>query len=602
MPNLYLLMKELKHLNKYFWRYRWRMFAGILFILLSNWFSVLQPQVIGKAIDYVTAELRTPEKVDKAAITWNLVWFGGTVLVYALLMGIFMYFMRQTIIVMSRLIERDLRNEIFEHYENLDTAFYRRNNTGDLMSRVTEDVNKVRMYVGPAILYGVNLIGSFLLTLVAMLQISPELTFYTLLPLPVLSFSIYQISKRINMRTGIVQKQLAKLNSTVQEVFSGIRVVKTYVREKEMEEHFAEECEDYRQKSLSLVKTDALFFPTTLLLIGCSTILTLYVGGSQVMAGKATTGDITAFVIFISKLTFPFMAIGWIASIIQSASASQKRINEFLKTQPSLKTLAASTSTVDTNAPYIAFDNVGFTYQDSGITGLKNVSFDIKAGETIAIVGRTGSGKSTLAELLLRMYDVNTGQIRFNGQDIRSLQPSELRRSIGYVPQDVFLFSDTVSNNIRFGKRSATQEEVEQYAKYAAVYNDINDLPEGFNTVIGERGVTLSGGQKQRLSIARALIKQPDLILLDDCLSALDAKTEHQITAYLKEACAGKTTIVITHRIYASLQFDKILVLENGELSQVGTHEELIEKGGYYADLLEQQRLSDVSVFADNVN
>lgn len=519
-----------------------------------------------------------------------LLYFAGLVLLQALLMGIFMYFMRQTIIVMSRLVEYDLRKEIFEHYEKLSLAFYKRNNTGDLMARITEDVSKVRMYIGPAVLYGINLISLFIMVIYAMLLVSPKLTLYCLAPLPLLSVSIYYVSNLINKRSEIIQQQLARLNSIAQEVYSGIRVVKSYVQEKPMAAHFARESEDFKVKSLRLAKVDAYFYPLMLLMVGASTLLTVYVGGLQAIKGEVTPGNIAEFVIYVNMLTWPVTAIGWIASIMQQAAASQKRINEFLHIQPDIANPVNHPIPIKGN---IVFNNVNFVYPDTGIKALDGLTFSLGAGQKMAIVGRTGAGKTSIADLLVRMYDVTDGVITIDGQDIRSIDLNNLRSRIGYVTQDVFLFSDTVAGNIAFGKPQADRTNIENFARYAAVYNDIVDLPEGFDTMVGERGVTLSGGQKQRVSIARALIKQPDIVVLDDCLSAVDTNTEKQILAYFNEALADKTAIIITHRIYSLLQFDKIIVVENGRIIEEGTHDSLLAQKGYYAELFEKQTIEE---------
>ncbi|MEM1124577.1 MAG: ABC transporter ATP-binding protein, partial [Bacteroidota bacterium] len=522
----------------------------------------------------------------------TLLVFGGLVLGLALIMGLFMYFMRQTIIVMSRLIEYDMRKELFNHYEKLDIAFYKKNNTGDLMSRITEDVNKVRMYLGPAILYFINLVSLFVFVIYSMLEVSVELSLYVLAPLPFLSISIYYVSSLINKKSTIIQRQLATLNSTSQEVYSGIRVVKSYVQEGPMTRFFGQQSQNYMDKSMGLAKVNAFFYPLMMLLVGVSTILTVYVGGLQVVKGTVTPGNIAEFVIYVNMLTWPVTAIGWIASIVQQAAASQKRINEFLDTEPKI---IAPQITETTLKGAVTFDNVTFDYPDTGIRALKNVSFQLKPGEKMAIIGRTGSGKTTIADLLLRMYDVTEGKILIDGINIQKKDLANLRKNIGYVPQDIFLFSNTISNNIAFGRKEATQEEIEKFTKYAAVYEDINGLNKGFDTLVGERGVTLSGGQKQRVSIARALIKKPEIIILDDCLSAVDTNTEAQILGYFNESLQDKTTIIITHRLYSHIQFNKIIVLEDGEIVQVGTHEELLLKGeGYYYDLFEKQRMEVV--------
>lgn len=567
---------------------------------LSNYFRVLQPQMIREGFDLVVEHINLYRLLDGfvlqkdfyEVLAETLLYYGGLVLLLALVMGVFMYLMRQTIIVMSRLIEYDMRKEIFAQYERLSLAFYKRNKTGDLMARVTEDVSKVRMYLGPAILYGINLLSTVILVVYSMLRVSPELTLYALAPLPFLSISIYYVSNIINRKSAVIQRQLAQLNSTAQEVYSGIRVLKSYVQEKPTWQHFKGESDTFKDRSLELAKVDAFFYPLMLLMVGASIVLTVYVGGLQVAAGTITAGNIAEFVIYVSMLTWPVTAVGWVASIIQQASASQERINEFLQLEPSIVNTAP-----DENEPIagaITFKKVSFTYPDTGITALHNVQLELKAGEKLAIVGKTGSGKTTIADLLLRMYDVSEGQILLDGKDLRLHNLAKLRQRIGYVPQDVFLFSDTVAHNIAFGKRQATQDEVIRFAKYASVHEDIETLTNGYNTLVGERGVTLSGGQKQRVSIARALIKQPDIIILDDCLSAVDTNTEKDILAYFNEALADKTTIIITHRIYSLLTFDKIIVLEDGQIVEIGTHQSLIEQGGYYADMYESQSLEEV--------
>ena len=594
-------MKELAVLNKYFYKYRWRFLLGILFVAASNYFRVLQPQMIREALDLVIDNIGLYRSLEGLALQkelfrslgFTLLLFGLIVLVLALIMGVFMYFMRQTIIVMSRLIEYDMRKEMFDHYQKLDLAFYKRNNTGDLMARITEDVTKVRMYLGPAVLYGINLISLFILVITSMLSVSVELTFYSLLPLPVLSLSIYYVSNLINKKSEKIQQQLSQLNSIVQEVFSGIRVVKSYVQETPMINYFDRESGDYKVKSLSLAKVNAMFFPLMLLLIGASTIITVYVGGLQVMKGTISPGNIAEFVIYINMLTWPVTAIGWIASIVQQAAASQKRINEFMHTQPTIVNTAESNT--DFNGG-VQFENVSFVYPDTGIKALSNLSFVLKPGEKMAIIGKTGAGKSTIADLLVRMYDVTEGRILIDDTDIREHDLANLRQRIGYVPQDIFLFSDTVSQNISFGTPGISEDEVETYAKYASVHEDIKELTKGFDTLVGERGVTLSGGQKQRVSIARALVKKPDIIILDDCLSAVDTKTEKQILTYFENVLKDKTAIIITHRIYSLLEFDKIIVVEDGTIVESGTHSELIELGKYYFDLFEKQKIEDAAV------
>ncbi len=595
------ILKNLAYLNQYFLAYKWHVLGGIVFVSLSNYFRVLQPQVIREAMDLVVENIgfyRSATDFPAAqealfdSLGTTLLLFGVLVLVLALLMGLFMYFMRQTIIVVSRLIEYDLRRDLYDHYQRLSRGFYRQHKTGDMMSRISEDVNNVRNYLGPAVLYGVNLISTFIFAVYAMLQVNVELTLWSLAPLPILSVSIYYVSDLINRRSTAIQQQVSQLTSTAQEVYSGIRVVKSYTQENSLAKVFGAQTEDYRVKSMGLARVDAAFFPIMIFLIGASTIITVYVGGLQVMRGEITAGNVAEFVIYINMLTWPVTAIGWIASIIQQAEASQKRINEFLSEKPEIVSSAAPQT--GSLAGEVVFENVNFTYP-KGAHALRDVSFTLRAGQKMAVIGKTGSGKSTIAELLLRNFDPNSGRVLVDGIDLRERDLAHLRQRIGYVPQEVFLFSDTVADNIAFGcEVMPPLEVVERYAAHAAVHEDILDLPEGYQTMVGERGVTLSGGQKQRVSLARALIKQPDIVLLDDSLSAVDTSTEAQILGYLNTELADKTAIIITHRIYALLSFDKILVIDDGRIADQGTHEELLKRRGYYAEQFERQRLEAV--------
>ena len=576
------------------------MIFGIVFVALSNYFRVLMPQAIREALDYVFLSIQEYKLIDQSdfqasilsGVGMNLLLFGALVLGFALLMGLFMYFMRQTIIVMSRLIEYDMRNEIFAHYAKMDLKFFKENKTGDLMARISEDVSKVRMYLGPALLYFINLVSLFVIVIYSMISVNVELTLYSLLPLPVLSISIYIVSNIINKKSAIIQKQLSVINSTAQEVYSGIRVIKSYVKENQFVQYFTDESNDFKAKSLKLARVNALFFPLMILLISISTLIVLYVGGTQVANSIISPGNIAEFIIYIGMLTWPITALGWIASLVQQASASQERINELMLVEPSI---------VDSEEPKIPlswdieFENVSFTYPETKTLALDNVSFKLNDGAKMAIMGRTASGKSTIAELLVRMYDIDSGTIRIGGININHISLETLRKKLAYVPQDVFLFSDTIADNINFG---LTQEEplhtVKKYASFASIHEDIMDLPKQYETLVGERGVTLSGGQKQRISLARALIKNPSCIVLDDCLSAVDATTENNIVKHFNTSLANKTTLVITHRVHSQMDYDKILVLEKGKIAEFGTHNELIKNKSLYFDMFQQQSLDEV--------
>lgn len=593
-------MNNLKHLNKYFYKYRYRFISGIFFIILTNIFAVYPAQVIRYALNMVLENIAIYRLFDGSEFqsiiykyfSYGLLLFGAAVLGLALVRGLFMYLMRQTIIVMSRLIEFDLRNEIYIHYQLLGRAFYKKNKTGDLMSRITEDVSRVRMYLGPAVMYSINLVTLFIIVIYMMLKVNVELTIYVLLPMPLLSFSIYYISDKINKRSEQIQQRLSGLTSLAQESFSGIRVIKSFVQESSMIHYFSEENEAYKKDALKLARIEALFFPLMLLLIGLSTILTVFLGGLKVISGDITAGNIAEFVIYINMLTWPIASIGWVASLIQRADASQKRINEFLNTKPDVISEKALSVEIDGN---IVFEKVSFIYPDSGIQALEDINFKINAGQKVAVIGRTGSGKSTIADLLLRMYDVTSGNIQLSGQNIKDISLKKLRSQIGYVPQDIFLFSDTIRNNIAFGlkEKDLITQQIIAAAQDASVDNDIISLPKGFDTMIGERGVTLSGGQKQRVSIARALIKDPRLLILDDCLSAVDSKTEKNILLNLQKIWKEKTVLVITHRIFSLLYFDNIIVLDNGRIAEQGKHRELLERKGMYYELYQRQQAEE---------
>jgi len=498
-----------------------------------------------------------------------------------------LFLMRQSIIVMSRHVEYDQKNELYNHYQILDLNFFKQHNTGDLMSRITEDISRVRNYFGPGVMYTINMVALFSLVIITMLRVNTELTLFALMPMPVLMVMIFFINRVIQKKSERIQQQLSVLTSEAQEAYSGIRLIKAYGQEKNNGSFFEQEAELYKQKNLNLARIEALFFPTMLFLVGLSTILTIFIGGREVIEGKITPGNIAEFVIYITMLTWPIASVGWVMALIQRAVASQKRINEFLNTKP---VIVSSTNEKNIIKGTIEFRNVNFTYTNTGIQAIKNISFKLEAGKKLAIIGRTGSGKSTIPMLITRQYDVDSGSILIDDKDVKEYELTNLRSQIGYVPQDVFLFSDTVEQNIRFGVQDATHEQIEQYAKLACVNNDIKYLTNGYNTVIGERGVTLSGGQKQRISIARALIKNSPVLIFDDCLSAVDANTEQLILGNLNNVLKQKTAIIITHRIFTLLNLDHIIVLDDGEIAEEGTHNELLKKKGIYAELFELQK------------
>lgn len=572
------------------------MILGILFVTASNYFAILIPQKIREALDLIQDKIylfKSSNTGVQASLYDELghamLMFGLIVTGFAILKGIMMYYMRQTLIVMSRLIEYDMRREIYQHLQTLDQTYLRTQKTGDIMARISEDVSKVREYLGPGILYGINLVTLFAMTIYAMLQVDVRLTIYALIPLPILSVSIYYVSKLINEKSTLIKQQLSVLNSTAQEAYSGIRVIKSYVKEHQFASYFSEQSDEFKKRSLTLAKIEAYFQPLMILLIAMSTLLVVLVGGFQVYDGKLTAGNIAEFILYVNMLTWPVMAIGWIASVIQEAEASQQRINYIMDQKSNIKNNNHTHYAINGD---IEFRNVSFVYPNTGVKALDDVSFKLEKGQRLAIMGKTASGKTTIAELISRMFDVTEGQILIDGKDIREHNLSVVRDRVAVVPQDVFLFSDTISANIAFGKADATMEEIKYYAENAAILSEIEKLPEQFNTMVGERGVTLSGGQKQRISIARAFIKQPDMVILDDALSAVDTSTEQTILSYFDNALRDKTTIVITHRANNFLNYDKIIILDNGQIVEQGSHDELIQGDGFYQSVYQQQMMS----------
>jgi ATP-binding cassette subfamily B protein len=578
-------MKELQYLNKYFIKYKYRVILGVIIVACAKTFSLFTPRLIGDVITLVANQISNPidDASFKSAIGLKILFIIGA----AIATGVFTFLMRQTLINVSRYIEFDLKNEIYAHYQRLCLPFYKQNRTGDLINRISEDVGKVRMYVGPALMYTINMITLFLVALAYMYSKAPSLTLYTIIPLPILSVSIYFLSKFIHKRSTIVQEQLSTLTSATQEIFSGITVTKAYALEDETEENFTDLSNDQRKKRLNLTKTQAFFFPLMLLLIGTSNLLVIYVGGQQYINGEiAELGTIAEFIIYVNMLTWPVASVGWVTSLVQQAEASQKRINAFLKQKPSVFNTKKQPSIIKGK---IEFKNVRFTYRDTNIEALKGVSFTVEQGKTLAVIGKTGSGKTTILELIGRMYNATKGNITIDDISIKNVNLHSLRDSIGYVPQDPFLFSDTLNNNIKFGKNNATNQEVVQAAKDAAVHNNIINFSKGYDTILGERGITLSGGQKQRVSIARAFIKSPQILLLDDCLSAVDTETEEQILNTIEKISKNTTTIIVSHRISSVKNADHIIVLEDGQIIQEGTHNQLVRKNGYYKNLYKKQ-------------
>ncbi len=596
-------VQPLYRLNKYFVKYKWRFLGGVFFVAISNMFGIIPAKLIRYAMDAASMQIDwhrltkgySLHELVADSISFNLLVFALLVLIMALLKGFFMFLMRQTIIVASRYVEYDMKNEIYEHYQKLDYAFYSKNSTGDLMNRISEDVGRVRSYIGPAVMYTVNLGVTMLLVIAAMIQVNPTLTLMTLLPLPILSFVIYRVERIINRKSERVQAGLSDMSTFVQESFSGIRVLKSYAAEKQIERDFSKQANIYKDASMELVRTNALFHPSLVLLIGLSTIITIAVGGYMVMEGRITLGNIAEFVIYVNMLTWPVAALGWVVSLVQRASASQQRINEFLDTKPAVD--PDSGNEIDFKGE-IEFKNVSFSYPNTDIEVLKDVSFRVSSGRSLAITGGTGSGKSTLALLMMRFCDPSKGSVLIDGNDLRNVSLGSYRSQTGFVPQEVFLFSESVADNIAFGLNiegngAKVRTMVEAAADAACVSSDIKSFPNGYETMVGERGITLSGGQKQRISLARALIRNPRLLVLDDCLSAVDTLTEERILDSLERNLKDKTSILISHRISTVMSADDILVLDQGRIIEHGTHSELMNKRGFYFEMFEKQRIEE---------
>jgi len=580
-------MKSLRYLDKYFVKYKWRLLLGVFITILSKILALQIPRIIGKSLNSVEQYMKGTI-LDKSFVEEQLLWNILIIIGVAVLAGLLTFVMRQMIIVTSRLIEFDLKNEIYEQYQKLSINFYKKNRTGDLMNRISEDVSKVRMYFGPAVMYSMNMIFLFIVGFTQMVKIDPELTMYTLIPFPILSISIFYISKIINKRSTVVQEYLSKLTTYSQEFFSGINVVKSYGIEPMVIAGFDELADKSKEKNISLYKVQALFFPLMILLIGISNLTVIYIGGKQYINGEIPIGVIAEFILYVNMLTWPVAVVGWVTSMVQQADASQKRINEFLQEEPEIQNNSTKTFNCEGN---IEFKNVSITYDDTRIEALKNISFSVKKGETVAFLGKTGAGKSSIVNLVSRLYDVNSGLITIDAIPIKEINLTDLRKAIGFVPQDPFLFSDSISSNIKFGYNKATTQEITNAAKKAVVHQNIVDFKDGYNTILGERGVTLSGGQKQRVSIARAIIKNPQILIFDDCLSAVDTETEERILTNLEDLSKNKTTFIISHRVSSAKNADKIIILDGGEIIQQGSHNQLINQKGYYKELYEQQLL-----------
>jgi len=580
-------MKSLKYLNKYFIKYKWRLLVGIFITILSKILALQIPIIIRKSLNSVEDFIKN-DVADKSIIENQLFWNLLIIVGVAILAGLLTFVMRQMIIVTSRLIEFDLKNEIYEQYQKLPINFYKKNRTGDLMNRISEDVSKVRMYFGPALMYSMNMIFLFVVGFTQMTKIDPTLTMYTLIPFPILSISIFYISKIINQRSTIVQEYLSKLTTYNQEFFSGINVVKSYGIEPMVISGFDKLADESKEKNIDLYKVQALFFPLMILLIGISNLTVIYVGGNQYINGEIQIGVIAEFMLYVNMLTWPVAIVGWVTSMVQQAEASQKRINEFLEEVPEIQNTTTNSFKIEGD---IEFKNVSITYDDTNITALKDVSFFVKKGQKVAILGKTGSGKSSITNLISRLYDVDKGSVLIDNTPIKEINLIDLRKDIGFVPQDPFLFSDTISNNIKFGNEKATKKEIIDAAKKAVVHQNILNFKDGYNTILGERGVTLSGGQKQRVSIARAIIKNPQILIFDDCLSAVDTETEEKILTNLEGVSRNKTTFIISHRVSSAKNADQIIILDKGEIIQQGSHNQLINEKGYYKELYEQQLL-----------
>ncbi len=579
-------MKELGYLNKYFLKYKYSFSLGIIITIVAQIFSLFTPKLISKSFKAIE-EFHKNGNVATSVIRQELISNILLIIATTIIAGFLTFLMRQTLIVMSRHIEFDLKNEVFKQYENLSQNFYKQNRTGDLMNRISEDVSKVRMYVGPAVMYTINTIIRFAIVILYMYNVSPLLTLYTILPLPVLSYAIFKLSTEINKRSTTFQQYLSKVSSFTQEIFSGVRVIKAYSLEEQHQNNMVDLAEESKHKSLDLAKVQSLFGPLMLALIGISNLVVIYFGGLMYIHGTIKSiGTIAEFILYVNMLTWPVASLGWVSSMVQEAEASQKRLNEFLKIEPEIKNKNANQSIIE---GAITFENVSYTYEDTNIKAIQNISFSVKKGETLAILGKTGSGKSTILSLISRLYDVTDGKITVDNKEISNLNLFDLRNSIGIVPQDAFLFSDTIKNNIKFGKENATDSEVQAAAKSAVVHDNIIGFNNQYDTILGERGITLSGGQKQRVSIARAIIKNPPILLFDDCLSAVDTETEETILNNLNEICKDKTTIIVSHRVSSAKNADKIIILEDGKIIQQGSHNQLINENGYYAALYLKQ-------------